>query len=364
MRSRRPGRSHRSRLLHSGWVVAACLLLSALVTAQDLTGTLRGTVRDSQGGVLPGAVVRLSSPALIGGTITVTTNAQGQLRFPRLPPGSYVMDVELKGFAPFQEEGIRIGAGEVIERSPILRPAGIAESIVVEGAGSHIEARNSGFATRFGLEDLRAIPTRRSSMFDLVRSAPGVSPTSPSSGITTTISAMGSGTNENLFLFDGTNFTCPCNGVARTRTGCRFHPGSAGAFGRRVRGIRQHAGGGHQCGDQAGRRSFPERRFVLRTAVGVNESACPAPHRGCSGASERLRAQDVPGFHRQCRRAARSQPRVVLYRVSIPARLRQSARHRSAVPENVRAGQGVCEGHVEADAEPAVTEQPASTKHG
>ena len=222
MLSRRPRRSHHTRMLHTGWVVAAYLLLSALVTAQDLTGTLRGTVRDSQGGVLPGAVVRLSSPALMGGTITLTTNAQGQLRFPRLPPGSYVMDVELQGFEPFQEKGIRIGAGEAIERSPVLRPAGIAESIVVEGASSHIEVRNSGFATRFGLEDLRAIPTRRSSMFDLVRSAPGVSPTSPSSGITTTISAMGSGTNENLFLFDGTNFTCPCNGVARTEPGVDF----------------------------------------------------------------------------------------------------------------------------------------------
>jgi len=29
------------------------------------------------------------------------------------------------------------------------------------------------------------------------------------------VSAFGSGTNENQFLIDGTNFTCPCNGIAQ-----------------------------------------------------------------------------------------------------------------------------------------------------
>jgi hypothetical protein len=96
-----------------------------------------------------------------------------------------------------------------------LKLAGIAESIVVQGAGSRIEARGSGFETRFGPEYLRTIPTRRFSMFDSIRAAPGVSPTSPSSGTVTTVSAFGSGGNENLFLIDGTNFTCPCAGVSR-----------------------------------------------------------------------------------------------------------------------------------------------------
>ena len=59
-------------------------------------------------------------------------------------------------------------------------------------------------------------------MFDFIRAAPGVSPTSPASGTTTTVSAFGSGTNENLFLIDGTNFTCPCSGVARSEPGVDF----------------------------------------------------------------------------------------------------------------------------------------------
>lgn len=53
---------------------------------------------------------------------------------------------------------------------------------------------------------------RRFSMFDLIKAAPGVSPTSPSSGTDPTVSVLGSGANENLYLLDGTNFTCPCSG--------------------------------------------------------------------------------------------------------------------------------------------------------
>jgi hypothetical protein len=192
------------------------------VIAQALTGTLIGTVKDAQGGVVPGALVRVSSPALIGGTATQTTNEKGQWRFPALPPGLYALDVELQGFAPFHEKDISVGASATLERTPVLQLAGLAESIAVEGAGSRMEARDPGFGTRFGPEDITRIPTRRVSMFDFIRAAPGISPTSPSSATTTTVSAFGSGTNENQFLIDGTNFTCPCNGIARSEPGIDF----------------------------------------------------------------------------------------------------------------------------------------------
>ena len=196
-------------------IAVACVLLPGVAAAQALTGALVGTVKDEQGAVLPGALVRVTSPALIGGPTTTTTNERGQLRLPVLPPGSYLLEIELQGFATYREEDVRIGAGATLERTAVLKLAGVAESITVEGSGSRIEARGSGFETRFGPEYLRAIPTRRFSMFDAIRAAPGVSPTSPSSGTVNTVSAFGSGGNENLFLIDGTNFTCPCAGVSR-----------------------------------------------------------------------------------------------------------------------------------------------------
>jgi hypothetical protein len=59
-------------------------------------------------------------------------------------------------------------------------------------------------------------------MYEWIRNTPGISPTSPTSGTSTTASAFGSGGNENQYLFDGTNFTCPCNGVGRAEPGIDF----------------------------------------------------------------------------------------------------------------------------------------------
>src|SRR5215204_303392 len=119
-------------------LAAACVLQPHLAPAQGLTGALIGTVKDAQGGVLAGAVVRVSSPALIGGPATLATNEKGQLRFPALPPGPYVLHIEFRGLTTYHEGNISIGVGATIERTVALTLAGLAESVVVEGAGSRI----------------------------------------------------------------------------------------------------------------------------------------------------------------------------------------------------------------------------------
>jgi hypothetical protein len=198
------------------------LLIARAAPGQGLTGALIGTVRDQQGGAVRGAEARVTSDALIGGPQVQRTNDKGQLRYAALPPGIYILEVRLDGFATARVEDIAIGSGATIDRTIVLAPAGVVESVTVDGGGSRIDPRDSGFGTRFGPEDLKAIPTRRASMFDFMRNAPGVSATSPSSGTQTTISSFGSGTNENQFLIDGTNTTCPCNGVARSEPGVDF----------------------------------------------------------------------------------------------------------------------------------------------
>jgi len=117
------------------WIIAAaCMLAAQHVSAQGLTGALFGTVRDEQGAVLSRATVRVTSPSLLGGTETVTTNDQGQWRFPALSPGSYTLRIELAGFAPFVDDDISLGAGATLARNVKLSIAGVSASIVVEGA--------------------------------------------------------------------------------------------------------------------------------------------------------------------------------------------------------------------------------------
>src|SRR5262245_920891 len=195
--------------------LAVFALLPAPSSAQGLTGALAGVVKDPQGGVLSGATVRVLSPVLFGGELALTTDDKGQWRFPVLPPGTYVLTVDLAPkFQSYREENISVGAGAVLDRPVVLTLSGVTQSVTVQ-ATPRPESLGSGLETRFGSDYIRTIPTRRYSMFDFLKSAPGVSPTSPASGTVNTVSVFGSAVNENQFLIDGTNFTCPCQGVSR-----------------------------------------------------------------------------------------------------------------------------------------------------
>ena len=61
-------------------------------------------------------------------------------------------------FRSYREDDIPIGAGGTIDRSPVVLTVGILESVDVKATGSRLDARNTGFGTRFGAEDLDAIP--------------------------------------------------------------------------------------------------------------------------------------------------------------------------------------------------------------
>jgi hypothetical protein len=196
------------------WLVPIVLLwalLPVIADAQVLTGSIGGTIRDETGAVLPGATVRASSSSLIGGPAVTISNERGTFRMPALAPGEYTLEVEFDRFAGYRETGIHVDVETSIERSVTLKLAGVAESISVQ-AGTAVDTGRSGLGGRFDTHELNSIPVRRFSMFDFIKNAPGVSPTSASSGTDPSVSVFGSGVNESLYLLDGTNFTCPCSG--------------------------------------------------------------------------------------------------------------------------------------------------------
>ena len=85
--------------------------------------------------MLSGVVVRVSSPALIGGAATTSPSEIGQLRFPSLPPGVYALEIEAPGFNPYHERDIAVGVGATLERTIVLAIAGVEQSVVVDGYG-------------------------------------------------------------------------------------------------------------------------------------------------------------------------------------------------------------------------------------
>src|SRR4029453_5097186 len=90
-------------------ILAGLVCLPLEANAQGLTGALVGTVQDASGGVIQGALVRVISPALIGGDRQTTSSDRGQWRVPVLPPGDYEVAVDLSPrFAPYRQALIHI----------------------------------------------------------------------------------------------------------------------------------------------------------------------------------------------------------------------------------------------------------------
>jgi hypothetical protein len=83
-------------------------LLSTSAVAQQLTGTMSGTVKDSQGAVVPGVTVTAKSDALIGGPRTVVTNETGTYQFTALPPGTFQLTFGRSRFVTLKREGVAV----------------------------------------------------------------------------------------------------------------------------------------------------------------------------------------------------------------------------------------------------------------
>jgi protocatechuate 3,4-dioxygenase beta subunit len=77
-------------------LMAAAVLLAAVPVAaqQGQDASLVGAVHDQSGGVVRGASVKLSSPALVGGPQVAKTDDSGTYRASFLPPGRYDVRVE------------------------------------------------------------------------------------------------------------------------------------------------------------------------------------------------------------------------------------------------------------------------------
>ncbi|HEV3217718.1 MAG TPA: TonB-dependent receptor [Vicinamibacterales bacterium] len=164
-------RNHRCFPLHILLLSLALLLLVVPVARAQLAGgTIRGTVTDTQGGVLPGATVTLQGPDV---TQIFTTEGTGQYRFLDLAPGTYKLTIELQSFATFVRDRVVVEVGKTVDLPDQMRVGGVAETVNVTAASPIIDTKATGTATNVTEDELKNIPTSRD-VFSLMRSVPGV----------------------------------------------------------------------------------------------------------------------------------------------------------------------------------------------
>jgi hypothetical protein len=195
------------------FLLSGCLLVGTMSEAQILTGSLRGTITDATGAVLPGVTVELSGPALIGGPKVATTDARGQYRFPSLSPGVYVVSASLSGFQTVRREGVRVEVGSQFDVDIPLGVGKMEESVTVTGASPLVDTSRSAMTTTVATELVEATPTARFTFFDLAYMTAGVS-TARFDNSASRAAAVGANVNENQYQFDGVDITAAQTGAA------------------------------------------------------------------------------------------------------------------------------------------------------
>jgi hypothetical protein len=122
--------------------VAAMLLTAAFACslfAQQITGSITGSVLDTSGAGIPGVEVRLTNTGT-GATSVAQSDGVANFQFLLLPPGTYLVEASHPGFKLFRRDGIVVVADrslaipvtlnvgdatetvEIIESTPLLDP--------------------------------------------------------------------------------------------------------------------------------------------------------------------------------------------------------------------------------------------------
>jgi len=157
-------------------LVAALLVAFSAVTqvAAQGDGSLRGTVRDQQGGAMPGVTVTATSPGLMGAS-TAVTDGNGTYRLINLPPGTYSLRAEISGFAPFRRDGVLLRAGANFQVDIELKLGGASEEIVVEGSSPMLEVSRPSNVLNIDAEFQKAMPVIEGHYWsDFLMMTPGV----------------------------------------------------------------------------------------------------------------------------------------------------------------------------------------------
>jgi hypothetical protein len=187
---------------------AVLLLLAAFVVpaaAQSLTGVVTGTVKDEQGGALPGVAVTLTGKT---GNKTTTTEQNGTYRFVALDPGTYSVQTQMQGFAPRRQDNIVVSVGKDSLVDITLKVGGLSETLSVVGEAPVVDTTSSATNNQLSQDLLYNMPIRQgNTATNLLNFAPGINNSSAYGG---------DASSGNGLLIDGVDTRDPSGGTAWT----------------------------------------------------------------------------------------------------------------------------------------------------
>jgi len=161
-------------------LLRACLtaaLMSVLAVTSALgqggsgTTIITGTVVDSSGAVLPGAIVIAKNTATAE-ELTAVSNEQGLFTIPAVSPGTYNVTVTMPSFKTAVVSGVRVNAGTPASVKVALEVGGLNETVTVAGGSEIIQTQSAAVSTTIDANQILKLPTGSRSALSFVTRSP------------------------------------------------------------------------------------------------------------------------------------------------------------------------------------------------
>src|SRR5262245_44022854 len=180
------------RVLSVAAALAVAVFSALPVSAQITTGNVLGTIKDAQGGVVPGATVVLISETKGTKSAPVVTNATGDYVFPNVAADTYTVEVSMEGFKTVRRTGVSVSGGDrVAVGSLVLDVGGTAETVNVTAESPLVQASSGERSFAITTSSVENLPLSTRNFASLTQLTPGV---------TGTTTRLGGGGQNNIMM--------------------------------------------------------------------------------------------------------------------------------------------------------------------
>ena len=190
------------------FALALLLALAVVAPAQTFRGGIQGVVTDSNGAVVDGAEVTVTSPDT-GLTRTAQTNSNGEYQVSELPIGIYNVTVKRTGFKSQNLTGIKVEVSAMQRVDAQLTPGDVSETIDVVQQTPLVDTAQNNLGGAIEAKQLQELPVSGRDFTKMLVLVPGSggdpSGVSDSPGSFGLFSINGNRGRSNNYLLDGTD---------------------------------------------------------------------------------------------------------------------------------------------------------------
>ena len=192
-------------------VLTLTLMLSLSVTAQQITGSIRGTVTDPAGATVPSASVS-AIHLETGLTRSAVTNRSGEFVILELPVGHYRLEAAARGFQSYIQLGITLEVNATATIPVRLAVGTETQKVEVQADAQLIQTTVTGMGKTVNERDVLELPLNGRNFSELGLLQPGVAPLT--AGLREAGGSLRDGQayavngqrpESNVFLIDGAN---------------------------------------------------------------------------------------------------------------------------------------------------------------